>query len=87
VAQDNPYEVITVESFRPKSSSGKHGAVHIRPIPEQDYSVDLSVEGNKSMSRDYPVGTKFEVRAKLTDRKGGGEYLYTSYKWPFKVID
>ena len=87
MAQDNPYEIITVESYEPKSTSGKHGSVHIRPVAGQGYSTDLSVEGNKSMSRDYPIGTKFKVKATLTDRKGGGEYLYTSYQWPFTVID
>ena len=86
MAQDNPYEMIVVESLIPMSSSGKHGSVHIRPVPGQGHSSDLSVEGNKKMSRNYPVGTKFEVKAKLTDREGGGEYLYTSYKWPFKVL-
>lgn len=69
------------------NKSGKHGKVHIRPVAGQGYSTDLLVEGNKAISKNYEVGTKFEVTAKLTDRKGGGEYLYTSYKWRFEVID
>ena len=34
----------------------------------------------------YPVGTKFRLKAKLTDREGGGEYLSSSYKWPYDVV-
>lgn len=38
------------------------------------------------LSRDYPVGTKFKIRAKLTDREGGGDYLYSHFKWPVEVL-
>jgi hypothetical protein len=34
----------------------------------------------------YPVGTKFRLKVKLTDRGGGGEYLFSSYKWSYNVI-
>ncbi len=87
MSQQNPYEMILVESFIPKSSSGKHGKVHIRPVSGGKYSTNLAVECSKKLSNDYPVGTKFMLQAKLTDRKGGGEYIYSSFRWKFEVVE
>lgn len=87
MAQTNPYEWIVVESYKPIHTSGLHGPVHVRPIAGQGYSTDLQVECSKSLVRDYPVGTRFRLRVKLTDREGGGEYLYSSWRWSFEVLD
>ncbi|HAW58392.1 MAG TPA: hypothetical protein DCX03_05175 [Bacteroidales bacterium] len=87
MAQDNPYEFVLVESFIPNNPSGKHGKVHIRPVPGGKYSSDLAVECSKSLSRDYPVGTKFLLQAKLTDRENGGEYLYSSFRWKYEIVE
>ncbi|TNC81291.1 MAG: hypothetical protein C9356_09295 [Oleiphilus sp.] len=87
MALDNPYEMVLVESFVPANPSGKHGKVHIRPVAGGKYSPDLAVECSKELSRDYPVGTKFKLQAKLTDREGGGEYLYSYFRWPYEVVD
>jgi hypothetical protein len=38
------------------------------------------------MSRKYPVGTRFRIWAKLTDREGCGQFLYTSWRWKFEVL-
>ncbi len=86
MAKNNKYETLLVESYKASNTSGLHGAIHVRPIAGQGHPTTLRVEGNNSMKNDYPVGTKFKIRAKLTDRKGSGDYLYTSYKWPFEVI-
>jgi hypothetical protein len=86
MAQDNKYEMVLVESFIPNDPSGKRGKVHIRPVAGCYYSSKLAVECSKSLSRAYPVGTKFMLQAKLTDREGGGEYLYSSYRWKYEVI-
>lgn len=86
MAQDNPYEMVFVESYIPDNSSGKHGKVHIRPVPGGKYSPSIAVECSKKLSRDYPVGTKFALQVKLTDREGGGEYLYSSYRWRYEVL-
>jgi hypothetical protein len=87
VAQNNPYEMVLVESYIPNEKSGKHGKVHIRPALGSGYSADLQVECSKALSRDFPVGTKFRLQAKLTDRKCGGEYLYSSFRWKFEVVE
>lgn len=82
---DEPYRQVIVESYRPTSTSGLHGEIHIRPLPGQGLGPELQVECSKKLSSDYPVGTQFLIRAKLTDREGGGEYLYSYFRWPVTV--
>lgn len=83
---DEQYRQVFVESYKPTNGSGLHGEIHIRPLPGQSLPPNLQVECSKKLSSDYPVGTQFLIQAKLTDRKGGGEYLYSSFRWPVKVI-
>ena len=83
---DTPYIDLIVESYRATSTSGLHGDIHIRPVAGQGYSVDLRVECSKDLSRKYPVGTKFKIKAKLTDRQGEGEFFYSSYRWRYEVL-
>lgn len=83
---DEPYRLVVVESFRPQATSGLHGSVHIRPVKGQGLPVTLHVECSKKLSRDYPDGTKFRIRAKLTDREEGGEYLYSYHGWAYEVV-
>lgn len=82
-----PYRAVIVESYEPKVSSGLRGKVHIRPVQGQGYAENLHVECSKSLSKNYPVGTKFILRAKLTDREDGGEYLYSYHGWAVTVVD
>ena len=86
MAKNSDYEMVLVESFIPGSTSGKHGSVHIRPVAGQKYPSTLQVECSKKLMTDYPVGTRFMLQAKLTDREGGGEYLYSSYRWQYEVV-
>jgi len=85
MAQDNPYEYIVVETYYPASTAGLHGPVHVRPIPGEAYPTHLQVECSKSLIRDYEVGTPFRLRLKLTDREGGGEFLYSYFGWKYEV--
>lgn len=84
--KDASYFDIVVESFVPTSTAGRHGLVYVRPVKGQRFGEDLYVECSKELSHGYPVGTKFLIRAKLTDREGGGEFLYSHHRWPFKVL-
>ena len=83
---DEPYRHFVVESYRPQSTAGLHGPVHIRPTSGQGIPVGLQVECAKRLTRDYPVGTKFRLLAKLTDREDGGEYLYSYHGWRVEVL-
>jgi len=60
------------------------GGVKVRP--GQLYPQSLKVECAKRLTRDYPVGTRFKIRVKLTDREGEGEYLYSYFGWPVEVV-
>lgn len=88
MAKDEPYEWVEVESYRPVSTSGLHGKVHIRPVEGGPYPTSLHVQCSKKLSDPtiYPVGTVFRIMAKLTDREGGGEFLYSSWQWKYEVI-
>ena len=80
------YSIIKVESYF-SSRSGIHGPVHIRPLLGQDpYTTDMHVECSKDLSYDYPVGTVFEIKAKITNIEGGQPFGYSHYSWPYKVI-
>jgi len=83
---NEPYKTVEVESYRPTNTSGLHGSIHIRPCEGQGISTDLHVECSKKLVRDYPVGSRFRIRAKLTDREGGGEFLYSHYSWKFELL-
>lgn len=49
---------------------------------------DLLTEYSRSLFYDYPVGTEFLLKTKLTDKEGGGTFFYTHYKWdPFEIIE
>jgi hypothetical protein len=80
-----PYRYVVVESYR-ESGSGLHGDVHIRPVTAEGLPPGLRVECSKNLSRDYPVGTKFRIKAKLTDREDDGEFLYSYFGWKFEVL-
>lgn len=87
MAQNNPYEMLLVESYEPVHTSGLHGSVHIRPVDGQGYRSTMHVECSKNLCRDHPIGTRFRIKAKLTDREGGGQYLYSHWRWPVEVVE
>jgi len=81
------YYLIEVESYLPKRTSGLHGKVHIRPVGGQKgFHPSLHVQCSKELSTEYPVGTRFLIKAKLTDLMGGGQFIYSHYKWTYEVI-
>jgi hypothetical protein len=84
---NEPYVMVEVESYLPNNTSGLHGKVHIRPCASQDYPANMHVECSKSLSKNYPVGTRFRIRAKLTDRQGEGDFLYSYFGWKYEVLD
>ncbi|WP_265089799.1 MULTISPECIES: hypothetical protein [Psychrobacter] len=38
------------------------------------------------MRKSYPVGTKFLLQAKVTEKEGGKPFLYAHYDAEYKVI-
>ncbi len=88
MAKDSEYHTIIVESFYPNDTSGRHGPVHVRPAKHQIFPQSLYVECSKDLfnPKIHPVGTKFRIKVKLTNRLGGTELLYSSYKWAYDVV-
>ena len=88
MARTGPYRTVIVESFVPADTSGRHGFVHIRPVSGQVFPPTLFVECSKRLMdpRRYPVGTKFKLWAKLTDREGGTPFLYAYHGDPDIVV-
>lgn len=83
----NEYDHIIVESFIPTNTKGLHGEIHIRPIYDQGTFLKiLHVECSKVLSNDYPVGTRFRIKAKVTQRMGGAKFIYSHYLWPYEVL-
>ncbi len=85
--KSSEYDYILVESFKPIDTSTRHGLIHIRPLPDQEpYDSEMFVACSKDMSNNYPVGTKFRIKAKITSREGGTAFIYSHYSWPYEVI-
>lgn len=81
------YDFIIVESYRPASTRNLHGEIHIRPVDNQSpYEKTMHVECSKNLSNDFPEGTKFRIKAKITQREGGTKFIYSNYKWPYEVL-
>lgn len=82
------YRQVIVESFiGPNTKNGARrgttqgaiaGAVRVRPIPGQPFSTTLLVACSERLkdTERYPLGTKFLLMAKMTDRLGGIPFLY-----------
>ncbi|MGK5068589.1 hypothetical protein [Janthinobacterium sp. RT4P48] len=66
------YRHVAVES---RSVNGK---VEIRPVAGQAFSPELAVQCARRLSdvQRYPLGSRFLLFAKLTDRLGGIPFLY-----------
>ena len=83
----NKYDYITVKSVL-TDERGKHGPVHIKPIANQDpYLERMFVQCSKSLSNDYPVGTKFRIKACVIHPIGKRSFLSSHYSWPFDVLE
>lgn len=95
MALDQSYYQLWFHSFRLENTSGHRSSVQLKLIPNQELPneiidesalrlVDpfvLVTECSRKLFYDYPVGTKFLLKAKLTDREGVGLFFYTSFRW------
>lgn len=78
------YRDVAVES----AIDPRTGRVCIRPVSGQAYATSLRVQCSRALSDPdrYPVGTRFLVSAKLTDRQGGEPFLYVWHGDPVVVV-
>jgi hypothetical protein len=77
---------VEIESFVIPGGAPSGRYVSLRPILGQKFPRGLLVEGNKSLCKDYPVGTRFKVKATLMQRADGSRYLFSSWQWDVQVL-
>ena len=83
---DEEYRFVIVESYRPASTSGLRGDIHIRAVTGQGYRENMHAECSKALVRDHPVGTQFRLKARLKRKQGGRPFLYSHFTWPYEVV-
>jgi hypothetical protein len=78
------YREVAVESV----ADPRTGRLRIKPVAGQAYSTGMRVQCARALLDPalYPVGTRFLIRAKLTDRAGGPPFLYSWHGDPVKVL-
>jgi hypothetical protein len=78
------YVDVIVHSVMGLDSHGRSKA-QIRPIAGQSFDTHLNVECSMKLLENYPIGTRFQIKAKLTDMQGA-PFLYSYFGRPYKVI-
>ena len=76
---------IVVETYA-ETGGGLHGDRHVRPVDGQGYPQGTRVRCSKPMRFGHPLGTKFLIYAKLTDREGGRPFLSSHHSWDYEVV-
>lgn len=82
---DEPYYQIVVETYR-ISGSGLHGDVHVRPVEGERFPQSLHVRFPKALRHAHPIGTRFRIYAKVTDKEGGNDFVHTHHNWDVEII-
>lgn len=79
------YTEIVIETYE---NFGEPAAekIRARPLPRQGFPTNMKVECSSKMRKKYPIGTKFKIMAKLSNREGGTPFLYTHYSWDYEVL-
>jgi hypothetical protein len=86
VAQTGPYISIVVETYHQPPMSGYRGGIRVRPVAGQDFPVTMNVECPRAFRKEHPVGTRFRMDVRLTDRDGRGEFLMADFKQRYDVV-
>jgi hypothetical protein len=78
------YREVAVESV----CDPRTGRLRIRPMLGQAYATSMRVQCARALADPavYPAGTRFLIRAKLTDRDGGPPFLYAWHGDPVQVL-
>ena len=79
------YVEVIIETYS-SIGEGSSASIRARPVAGQGYPTTMKVECSKGMRYSHPVGTKFKITAKITDKEGGTAFLYTNYNWKYDVI-
>ena len=79
------YREVAVESALDAWS----GKPRIRPVSGQAFATDMRVQCARSLldTERYPVGTRFLLSVRITDRQGGAPFLYAWHGDPVVVMN
>ena len=79
------YRDVAVESVL----DPRTGRLRLRPVAGQAYATSMRVQCARALADPalYPAGTRFLIRAKLTDRAGGPPFLYAWHGDAVRVLD
>jgi hypothetical protein len=83
---EEPYYIIVVETYR-ITGSGLHGDIHVRPVKGEQFPQTMHVRFPRKVRHAHPIGTRFRVYAKLTDKEGGNPFLHTNHAWDYEILD
>jgi len=77
------YREVAVESF-----VDARGVLRLRPMAGQAFAPSLPVRAARALTDPsaYPPGSRFLLNAKLTDRLGGPQFLYSFHGDPVTVL-
>lgn len=67
--RDSYYRHIIIETYEPQNENSS-SKVRAHPVAGQGLDENLNVECSKKMRLSHPVGTRFKIKAKITDREG-----------------
>ena len=79
------YRELVVESaLDPRS-----GKPRIRPVSGQAFATDMRVQCSRRLLdlERYPIGTRFRLSVRITDRQGGEPFLYAWHGEPVIVMN
>jgi hypothetical protein len=78
------YREVAVESVL----DARSGRLRLWPMAGQAYARSTRVHCSRQLTDParYPAGTRFLLKAKLTDRQGGEPYLYAYHGDPVVVL-
>lgn len=77
------YREVAVESWIDAA-----GQVRLRPMAGQAFATSMRVQCSRRLAdvSCYPVGSRFLLQAKVTDRLGGEPFLYAWHGDPVQVL-
>ncbi|WP_201549694.1 hypothetical protein [Psychrobacter fjordensis] len=79
------YREVIIETYE-NIKGGSSKRIRARPIEGQGLDTNMNVECSLKMRKPHPVGTKFLLQAKVTEKEGGKPFLYAHYDARYTLI-
>ncbi|TXD98342.1 hypothetical protein ES754_05300 [Psychrobacter frigidicola] len=79
------YKDVVIETYI-NTKGGSSKSIRARPIAGQSFDTSMNVECSSKMRKSYPVGTRFLIQAKISEREGGTPFLYAYYNAPYRIV-